>query len=98
MRRVAALGLLLVLAGCASAVKTVATAQNTYAYRESRFEDSCVVAAPPTECAATQVELKTYEKHLHEAAAAIKWGGGLPLQLAALKADAKKLAKRTVTK
>ena len=98
MRRVAALGIVLVLAGCSSAVKIVATAQNAYSYRESRYEESCVVVSPPAECAATQVELKTYEKHLHEAAAALKFGGGMPLQLAALKADAKKLAKRTVAK
>jgi hypothetical protein len=99
------------LLGCTSAARTVATAQNGYDYREVRYEEHCVITpaqrasgmgwtagAPPVECVAAVVALHTAEKHLHEAAKALKAGGGLPLQLAAIKADAKKLAKLDVAK
>jgi hypothetical protein len=99
------------LLGCSSAAKTVATAQNGYDFREVRYEEHCVITpeqrasgmvwtagVPPAECAAAVVALHTAEKHLHEAAKALKAGGGLPLQLAAIKADAKALGKMGVTK
>lgn len=84
------------LLGCASATKTVAGYQNGYDYRLARYMEACVVSSPSAECAPTVAELHAAEKHLHEAAVALKWGGPLPLQLGALKADAKKLAKRNV--
>ena len=93
MRRVAALGLLLVLAGCASAVKQTASYQNRYDYRLNRYLETCQVLTPPVACTAKQAALKVYEKSLHEAATAIKWGGSLPLQLKALKAADKEAAK-----
>ncbi len=89
---------LTVLLGCSGAAKQVATHQNSYDYREARMEEACLVATPPAECVAAKVEIRTYEKHLHEAAVALGHGGGMPLQLGALKADAKKLAKRAVAK
>lgn len=84
--------------GCASAAKTVATHQNSYDFREARYEEACIVATPPAECVEAFAGLRAYEKHLHEAAKALKNGGGLPLQLGAIKADGKKLAKMAVTK
>jgi hypothetical protein len=97
LRRAALALTLTMLFGC-SAAKQVATAQNGYDFREARYEEACVVVTPPAECAPTVIELHAAEKHMHEAAKAVKLGGALPLQLAALKADAKKLKKRTVTK
>ena len=93
MRRFAAVGLLVVLSGCASAAKTVATAQNSYDYRLARYIELCVVPAPPATCAAKQTVLKQYERALHEAATAIKWGGSMPLQLKALSVADKAAAK-----
>jgi hypothetical protein len=93
LRRVAALGLLLLLAGCASAVKTVAGFQNNYDFRIARYTEACVVPTPPATCAPQQAALKSYEKSLHEAAVALKWGGPMPLQLKALKAADKAAAK-----
>lgn len=87
----------IVTLGCAPA-KRVAGYQNAYDFREARYEEACVVATPPAACAAAVLELHAAEKHLHEAAKAVKNGGAMSLQLAALKADAKKLAARTVTK
>lgn len=97
--------------GCSSVANQVATHQNSYDFREARYEEHCASKLPITagavdtigsalgdECRATVLELHAYEKHLHEAARAVKLGGKLPLQLAALKTDAKKLAKRAVTK
>lgn len=90
--------LLLATAGCASAAKQVATHQNSYDFREARYEEACAVAQPPSECVEAWRDLHAYEKHLHEAAKALKNGGGLPLQLKAIKADGKALAKRAVTR
>ena len=98
MRRIAAVGLLVALSGCASAAKTVATAQNSYDWYESVYEERCVIATPPAECTAAVSDLHVFEKHLHLAAKAIRAGGGLPLQLNALHADEKALAKRAVLK
>lgn len=84
--------------GCASAAKTVATHQNSYDFREARYEEACIVAQPPAECIEAWKELHTYEKHLHEAAKALKNGGGMPLQLKALDRDGKALAAREVTR
>jgi hypothetical protein len=84
--------------GCASAAKQVAEYQNSYDFRIERSLESCVVATPPSECIEAYTELRAYEKHLHEAARAVGLGGMLPLQLKALKADAKKLAKRKVAR
>lgn len=88
----------MLLFGCTSAAKRVATHQNSYDFREARYEEACVVATPPSECIEAFGELRAYEKHLHEAAKALKNGGGLPLQLQAIDADGKKLAKRGVAK
>lgn len=98
LRKAGAALSLMLLFGCTSAAKTVATHQNSYDFREARYEEACVVAEPPAECIEAYAELHAYEKHLHEAAKALKNGGGLPLQLDAIKADGKKLAKRKVTK
>lgn len=99
LRRYALVAILPMLClGCASATKQVATSQNTYDYREARMEETCLVPVKPAECAPAVVELDAYLKHLHEANVAVGNGGGMPLQLGALKADAKKLAQRTVAK
>jgi len=90
--------ILLCLGGCTSAVKQVARHQNSYDYRIERYLERCVVTTPPSECIEAYTELHVYEKHLHEAAKALKNGGGMPLQLDALKVDAAKLKKRAVTK
>lgn len=86
------------LLGCTTAAKTVATAQNGYDFRIERYLDRCQIVTPPVECAAAKATLDVSLKHLHEAAKALKAGGGFPLQLAAIKADAKALGKMTVTK
>jgi len=99
------------LLGCANAAKTVLTAQNGYDYREVRYEEHCVITpaqrasgmgwlggAPPVECTPAKTTLDAALKHLHEAKNALKAGGGLPLQLAAIKADAKALGKMSVAK
>ena len=93
MRRVAVLGLLLVLAGCSSAVKQTASFQNRYDFRLNRYLEACQVLTPPAACTAKQAALKVYEKALHEAATAVKWGGSLPLQMQALKAADKEAAR-----
>jgi hypothetical protein len=93
LRRVAVLGLLLVLAGCSSAVKQTASFQNRYDFRLNRYLETCQVLTPPVACTAKQAALKVYEKALHEAATAVKWGGSLPLQMQALKAADKEAAK-----
>jgi hypothetical protein len=83
----------LLLVGCASATKQVAGFQNRYDYRLNRYLETCQVPAPPVSCAAQQQALKSYEKALHEAAAALKWGGAMPLQLKAMKVADKAAAK-----
>ena len=93
--RVAAL-LLLLSTGCVrfTPAYKVATAQNSYDFRLARYSEACPPApafAPPT-CLAYYKKLTESLKHLHEAAAALKAGGGLPLQLQAIKADGKALA------
>ena len=102
LRRAAAALSLALLFGCTSAAKTVATHQNSYDFREARYEEHCVAGAididSMVECGSAFAELRAYEKHLHEAARALKLGGGMPLQLGALKADAKKLKARKVAR
>lgn len=98
LRSFAAFAALVASLGCASAAKQVATMQNNYDFREARYEEACVVATPPSECVEAYAELHAFEKHLHEAAKALKNGGGMSLQLGAIKADDKALAKRAVAK
>jgi len=98
LRRAAAALSLALLFGCTSAAKQVARYQNDYDYRESAYEEKCIVASPPSQCVEAWVALHKNEKHLHGAAKALKNGGPLPLQIKALKADAKALAKLEVTK
>jgi hypothetical protein len=90
MRKGIIIGVLL-LTGCRSAAYKVATAQNSYDFRLARYNETCGAVPPPTPCAATYQKLLAFDKHLHEAASALKAGGGLPLQLAAIKADDKAL-------
>lgn len=99
LRRYALVAMLPVLGmGCTSSTTQVATHQNGYDYREARMEEACLVPVKPAECAPAIVELDAYLKHLHEANVALGHGGGMPLQLGALKADAQKVAKRAVAK
>jgi 16S rRNA G1207 methylase RsmC len=84
--------------GCSSATTKVATSQNSYDFREARYEESCVVANPPVACTQAQVGLVAWEKHLHEAAKALSHGGKLPLQIQAIKSDEKNLVQVQVTK
>jgi hypothetical protein len=81
------------LSGCTSAATKVATAQNSYDWRLNRYLETCQVANPPAPCKARQDALKGYEKALHEAAIALKWGGKMPLQLKALETWDKAAAK-----
>jgi len=85
----------LVLAGCTSPVKRVATSQNSYDFLVARYNETCRVDLPPPNCSAWQKSLNAWETHLHESARALKLGGGLPRQLAAIKADEKATEKVT---
>lgn len=77
------------LAGCSSSTYKVATAQNVYDFRLARYDEACHVQDFPAWCSDYQKKLNAFEKHLHEAAVALKWGGGMPLQLDQLKQDEK---------
>ena len=98
LRRAAAAMAMAFMWGCTSAAGKVATAQNSYDWRLERYLERCGIQSPPSECVEAFTTLRAAEKHLHEAARALKAGGGLPLQLAAVKADAKKLGKMAVTR
>lgn len=101
------------LLGCTTAAKTVATAQNGYDFREVRYEEACGTIAAATmgnplavQCKTAKTTLDAALKHLHECfifdnsnpPKKILRFGAFPLQLAAIKADAKALGKMTVTK
>jgi hypothetical protein len=84
---------LIFLTACHGNAYKVATAQNGYDFRKARYDEQCRISSPPAWCAAYYTDLLAAEKHLHEAATALKNGGGMPLQINAIKTDAKGLAR-----
>ena len=88
MRRLIAILAVVVSSGCHSAAYQVATYQNNHDFKIARFRETCGTPAKCSDapsCEARCLALNHEEKALHEAAAALKNGGALPLQLKALK-------------
>lgn len=79
-------------ASCSSTAYKVATHLNEYDFRQARYREVCVEVVGPVWCGEAQADLKNFKKHLLEAAEALKNGGALPLQLEAIRKDAKKVA------
>jgi len=79
--------------GCHSAAYTVATLKNSYDYHLARYSEACppAPATAPSWCPAYYQRLLQAKKHLDEAAEAVHAGGGLPLQMSQIRADAKGL-------
>lgn len=92
-RAVAGAAALIFLIGCHSTAYKIATFQNNYDFRIARYNETCRIPSPPASCADYYKALLAGEKALHEAAAALKNGGSLPLQMNAVKAADKALAK-----
>lgn len=88
------LACMLTMTGCHSTAYKVATIQNEYDFRLARYTESCRIVSPPTWCSDYYAKLLLAEKHLHEAAAAVKNGGAMTLQLQAIQTDEKVISQK----
>lgn len=97
MKRVFGLAfVLMALGACASAPRQVLTQTNAFYYWRGEYERVCPKPpAPPTTptCISWAKDLNALEDRVHDAEAAVKRGGALPLQLKALKRAAKAAAR-----
>ena len=93
--RICLLALALLSTACHSTAYKIATYQNSHDFRMNRYHEKCGVPKTCADvagvpwCAAACPPLNAEAKALHEAATALQWKGGMPLQIKALKdADA----------
>ena len=95
MKRLVIVATFLSLIAC-SQPKRVLTSANAYDFYSSRYERACGVNSRPPrpfDCRGVYDELLRYREDLQLAGDAVKRGGKFPLQVEALKAHEKALAK-----
>lgn len=78
-----AVGLTASVLGCSSGPRAVLASVNVWEYWNARQAEDCRISTPVCDC--RWEALQAWRKRLDEAGAAVKRGGKMPLQLAALK-------------